>query len=353
MVLRTAVLDACPFCCSPRSVFVRSSPARTMPAPLGNPATRRPPVPSLVRGASLVRSVLARNYATVRPDDASARNRPGSGPLHHHHHHRLGHRSRRRGARERDPAGAGAGAGTDNSGSLAHKHVWPAAANPTPYEILGLPQTAAYQKKYFYALAKQYHPDLRHAAPAHLQGLAPAVRLERYRLLVAANDVLSNAHRRRMYDLHGHGWAPGEPAAGAGTKPYDPHWRRRPGTAAYNATWEDWERWRQENGGGPSSDQAGAQQTEQFMSNGGFAVVVLLLVSVVGWGQMSRAATTGAQMLALRDQHHEAISASLREQKMADALLSREDRVWNFLERREWSTFGQVLTGRTPPPEDT
>ena len=223
-------------------------------------------------------------------------------------------------------------------------HTWPAHKNPTPYEVLGLQKTGAYQKKRFYALAKQYHPDLHHCAPTHLQGLTAAERLERYRLLVAANDLLSHTGRRRMYDLYGQGWTPAKTAGGGGGVKYskreEREWRMRRGTAAYNATWEDWERWRQQNGGGASGDGPGAQQTEQFMSNGGFAVIVLVMVCIGGWGQMMRASSNGASILEMRDQQHRAVSGALRDRQTADAPLSRQDRVGSFLERREgWSGY--------------
>ncbi|CAK7199780.1 J domain-containing protein 1 [Sporothrix eucalyptigena] len=240
-----------------------------------------------------------------------------------------------------------------------HHHVWPASANPTPYEILGLAKNAAYQKKIFYALAKQYHPDLHHAAPDHLQGLSSKERLERYRLIVAANDLLSHTGRRRMYDVYGMGWTPTNVADKAEkARHYDREWRTRKDTSAYNATWEDWERWRQENGGGASGDGANAKQAEQFMSNGGFAVVVLIMVCIGGWGQMARATSHGASILEMRDQNHKAISNTLRDRQTQDAPLSRQDRVGSFLERREgWSGYDMGMgmsprIGNRRPGED-
>ncbi|KAL1900535.1 J domain-containing protein 1 [Sporothrix stenoceras] len=230
-----------------------------------------------------------------------------------------------------------------DSNNIAH-HTWPASPNPTPYEIFGQHKTATYQKKRFYALAKQYHPDMHHCAPEHLKGLSAAVRLERYRLIVAANDILSHTGRRRMYDLYGQGWTARDQNRSAEASAYgrqqDRMWRQRKGSAAYNATWEDWERWRQENGGGASGDDSTAKQTEQFMSNGGFAVIVLVMVFLGGWGQMTRANSNGASILAMRDENHAAISSTLQSQQEAIAPLSREGRVHSFVERREgWSTY--------------
>ncbi|CAK7568345.1 MAG: J domain-containing protein 1, partial [Sporothrix epigloea] len=232
-----------------------------------------------------------------------------------------------------------------------HGHTWPTAKNPTPYQVLGLPKTAAYHKKRFYALAKQYHPDLHHCAPPHLQGLTHAERLERYRLLVAANDLLSHTGRRRMYDLYGQGWTVSKTAIS--TPREEREWRTRRGTAAYNATWEDWEQWRRQNGGSESTDGADAKQTEQFMSNGGFAVIVLFVMCIGGWGQMMRASSQGASILDMRDQQHRSVLGALRDRQSADAQLSREDRVGVFLERREgWHSYDMSMDANSSQDDD-
>ncbi|KIH93897.1 hsp40 co-chaperone [Sporothrix brasiliensis 5110] len=315
-------MGACPYCCNARAALTRAprrttvAPLARLSRPLSRPVSGRPSVRPDAR--PIQRTTSTRAYATAIHDDGFLHSDDG----HAHGRHR---------PREH---------GSDGRGEMAH-HTWPASPNPTPYEIFGQHKTAAYQKKRFYALAKQYHPDMHHGTPAHVKGLSPAVRLERYRLIVAANDILSHAGRRRMYDLYGQGWAsPGDQGKMKAGGEYDHTWRQRKGSAAYNATWEDWERWRQENGAGPSGDAAGAKQTEQFMSNGGFAVVVLVLVFLGGYGQMTRASSHGASILARRDEHDAAISSTLQSQQAAIAPLSRAGRVDSFLERREgWGTY--------------
>lgn len=84
------------------------------------------------------------------------------------------------------------------------------------------------------------------------------------------------------------------------------------------------------------------------MSNGGFAVIVLVLVCIGGWGQMTRANSNGASILAMRDENHAAISSTLQSQQAAIAPLSREGRVDSFLERREgWSTYETGLMAQS------
>ena len=80
---------------------------------------------------------------------------------------------------------------------------WPKVPNPTPYEVLGLPPTASYVeiKKRYYQLAKKYHPDSRVGSAE-----AEQERLQRFRQVVQANELLSTARTRRIYEKEGSGW---------------------------------------------------------------------------------------------------------------------------------------------------
>ncbi|CAK7270075.1 J domain-containing protein 1 [Sporothrix epigloea] len=348
MILQASIMGACPCCCRARYAFTftRPSTQQTMAvAPLGRSLTRsfsrRPTIHSTAfPEPAAVCAGPMRTFATAAHNQDTFK--------HHDHHDNCqdqDHDHDKRAHRRRQ----------HDSSHSHHGHTWPASKHPTPYEVLGLPKTAAYQKKRFYALAKQYHPDLHHCAPTHLQGLTHAERLERYRLLVAANDLLSHTGRRRMYDLYGQGWAASKAAAAGSNRNahQDRDWRTRRGTAAYNATWEDWEQWRRQNGGSESTDGADAKQTEQFMSNGGFALIVLFAMCVGGWGQAMRATSQGASILDMRDQQHRAVLGALRDRQDADAQLSREDRVGVFLERREgWHSYDMAMEASSSPDED-
>ena len=87
---------------------------------------------------------------------------------------------------------------------------WPASASqgklPTPYEILKLRKGSPYNKRSFYELVKIYHPD--RAIPSHVRSdICPhPIRLERYRLIVAAHTILSDPSKRSAYDRWGAGW---------------------------------------------------------------------------------------------------------------------------------------------------
>lgn len=218
---------------------------------------------------------------------------------------------------------------------------WPISPNPTPYEIFSQTREAPYQKTQFYHLVKLYHPDRHHHVSGlshghghgHGHGLSTATMLERYRLIVAANNILSDPAKRRAYDLYGTGWA-GQADMHSPYRGADQSWRSRPGSAANNATWEDWERWHDERSRG-SRGSRGEKQVQQFMSNGGFAVIVIFFIVLGGIAQVTRAGSTSLTMQEMQDQQHKMISRKLMSQQAGHAPLSRKDRVWSFLERRE------------------
>ena len=108
------------------------------------------------------------------------------------------------------------------------------------YEILGVPRSAtqAEIKKAFRKLARDHHPD---------RNPGDATAEQRFKDVNEANAVLSDADKRKQYDLLGSNWeqvqrAGGRPGA-AGADPFGPGgpfagWRRRarPGRAATSAT---------------------------------------------------------------------------------------------------------------------
>ncbi|RAL10127.1 J domain-containing protein [Aspergillus homomorphus CBS 101889] len=92
---------------------------------------------------------------------------------------------------------------------------WPSTADElTPYRVLGLQPGEPYRKSAFYERAKLYHPDRHRTVPS---ALAPTVRASRYRMIVAAHELLSDPHKRQAYDRWGVGWmaAPQKTAGGA------------------------------------------------------------------------------------------------------------------------------------------
>ncbi|KAL7820794.1 hypothetical protein V8C26DRAFT_393353 [Trichoderma gracile] len=238
-------------------------------------------------------------------------------------------------------------------------HEWPKSPRPTPYEVLGISnKAAAYDKRRFYHLVKLYHPDTHDhhhhhhhhnhnhppssstptssspsSATSSIKSLSPATRLERYRMIVAANELLSSPPKRRMYDVHGLGWSHGDQPSPL--RDIDRSWRHQPGSAANNATWEDWERWREAQQGGGSG-----KGEPVYMSHGAFASIVVLMCLVGAMAQTNRAEASGAQYVGWADQHSADIGGRLRRNGSAVAGLSKDERVDYFLRERENVNFG-------------
>ncbi|KAK4132724.1 hypothetical protein BT67DRAFT_443632 [Trichocladium antarcticum] len=199
---------------------------------------------------------------------------------------------------------------------------WPTTANPTPYEILGLAKDAPYSKARFFQLAKIYHPD-RYQQTSD-DGISDLTKLDRYRMVVAANEIIGNHQKRRMYDTYGVGWGTQADQL-ARHRAADKAWRNEPGNASMNATWEDWERWQKKRDG----------VGEDGLSPSGFAAVTALFLVVATWGWATRAGTDSMNVMGLRDQRHAEISKELRKRQCETAYLSREGRVDSFLRHRE------------------
>ena len=211
---------------------------------------------------------------------------------------------------------------------------WPTSKHPTPYEILGLEKGAPYDKRAkarYFQLAKLYHPD--HHQHNSSDGLSRTAKLERYRLIVAANELLSDTQKRRMYDLYGIGWL-NQPAAQSSTHGYDREWHKRPGNPSMNATWEDWEKWYQER-----DSEGEKKQEEIFMSNSGFFAIMGLCIIVGTWVQATRAGANGTKLLDMREEQHLAVTQELWRRQAAIAGLNREARVNNFLQHREFEKW--------------
>ncbi|KAJ8127033.1 hypothetical protein O1611_g6605 [Lasiodiplodia mahajangana] len=225
--------------------------------------------------------------------------------------------------------------------SAADGYTWPVSLNPTPYEILAHPRRARYDKALFYELVKIYHPDRNHTTAG--SALPQAVRLERYRLVVAANEILSDDAKRKAYDLYGAGWN-GNRTLQSLYREADRSWRNEPGNASRNATWEDWERWRRERNG------ESRPQTPVFMSNELFVIVLCSFVVVGSFAQARRASTTTLNVVEMRDQKHAAISDGIKRRQNEQAHLNRHERVENFLRQRDsWNIVSSRDNGHESP----
>ncbi|KAF1920462.1 hypothetical protein BDU57DRAFT_15920 [Ampelomyces quisqualis] len=228
---------------------------------------------------------------------------------------------------------------------------WPEAITPhqtpTPYQILKCRRGELYTKQRFYALVKLYHPDRCHAG-SPVAELPLHVRLERYRLLVAAHDILSDIEKRKAYDTWGHGWAghhrtPSSPAA----REWDFDRRRWATDPRNNATWEDWERWRHDNAGEADSNSEMVQ-----LSNFAFISLILAFISIGGVIQGTRFSTFNSSVIERRDQIHREASTTLRRSMNATASGDHDKQIRNFLDHREAQLAGEASYQRLLPPAE-
>ncbi|KAK0610081.1 hypothetical protein B0T17DRAFT_126061 [Bombardia bombarda] len=211
--------------------------------------------------------------------------------------------------------------GNDKSGPQGQ---WPTSANPTPYEIFNQSHSAPYSKLRFYELVKIYHPD-RHHHTSH-DGIPHLTKLDRYRLVVAANDILSDPEKRRLYDLHGAGWG-AEPDLRSSYRAADRSWRDKADNASMNATWEDWERW--------YDRRNGKKQEPLYTSNGAFVGIIAAFAIMGSWAQVTRAGKNSVNLLDMREKHDAAISREMQQQHEATVGLGKEARVQTFLRQRD------------------
>jgi curved DNA-binding protein CbpA len=243
-------------------------------------------------------------------------------------------------------------------GSLRWPEITSANAIPTPYQIFNQKKGSPYSKKRFYELVKLYHPD-RHD-PDDCSGLPYATKLERYRLVVAANDLLSDPVKRGAYDIYGAGWngqpdvlrprdSSEQPAAWGGHS--ERGWGGGPSGPSQNATWEDWEKWYQREGKGP--------QEPRYVSNAAFVGLILAFAALGGMTQATRAGNYSISFLEQRDALHRNVSKDLmrRRKEAMGAYGSREERIESFLKQRDPYGYGvtdpkeESYRRVLPPPE--
>lgn len=239
-----------------------------------------------------------------------------------------------------------------SSGHSRHQHGglrWPevsrADAVPSPYQIFNQKKGSPYSKHRFYELVKMYHPDRHSQEDSIASDLPYATKLERYRLVVAANDILSDPIKRGAYDLYGAGWN-GQPDVGGPRDSGDPStrdwqsyagrgWGHKPKGPSQNATWEDWERWYQ-------TDAKGSQGSQSPISNGAFVGLLVLFAALGVIGQLTHG---GQYSLSFVDQqhalHNEMSQDLIRRRREAIAFDGdKQERIHSFLKQRDPYGYG-------------
>lgn len=229
---------------------------------------------------------------------------------------------------------------------------WPSQPLPTPYQIFRCSQQAPYSKGRYYHLVKLYHPD--HARHQQLQ-ISEAVRVERFRLIVSANTILSDPAKRAAYDRFGLGWniattpahncpnprwtERGRHGAPAGFDenygkggPYDP---------SRNATWEDWEKYYQRKSAAAAAARGETSDESQYQapihtSNRAFITIVAFLASLGGLANLSRANLNGQKFLDEADSRSAQLRTDMRKRREeAVTMGSKDKRIQAFLKSRD------------------
>ncbi|ETS83067.1 hypothetical protein PFICI_04943 [Pestalotiopsis fici W106-1] len=219
---------------------------------------------------------------------------------------------------------------------------WPNGSHITPYDILEQPKDQLYNKRRFYQLVMVYHPDRWQYTSYH--GVSKAARVERYRLIIEADKILSNPVKRKAYDERGVGWGLGSPADHGsnrtGFREHESHhkahmYRHQQGhDAKRNATWEDWEQWRD-----PRKRYESSQRQAVIICNRSFGLVLLLLAMIGGCGQLARMDHLTTEIARQRDRNHGDLCDQLLEAESRRAIANRAELVQAFLVRRAAASF--------------
>ncbi len=230
---------------------------------------------------------------------------------------------------------------------------WPQLSSrttiPTPYQIFHLDKDAIYTKRRFYELVKIYHPDrhISEKAISEMSSISSEERIERYRLVVAANDILSDPAKRSAYDRYGSGWGRHIDTRSQ-TRHSGFYYSTRPsGFDTYdspmrNATWEDWERWYQRHNR--------EKQEPVYFSNGTFLSMISVLAALAGVMQAKQMGEASFASLEQVEATTQECSKHLQSRRTASRELdNRNDRVQRFLESR--SPYGNATLG--PMDDDT
>ena len=223
---------------------------------------------------------------------------------------------------------------------------WPCRKNtpwtPSPYDIFELERNAVYSKHKFYELVKMYHPDMNGNLTCKLTQVE---RLERYRLVVQAHEILSDPEKRRAYDACGAGWRASRTATrytkgytSSDGKPYG-FGPDHDSSIFQNATWEDWEKWYRRHEQPTGSKQA---YSGTYAHPNAFASFVILLAILSGVLQATRAGQFSGSLEEKAKAFTEETSRFLssRANHFEENQIGAEGRIKHFLEKRDPSKYG-------------
>lgn len=208
---------------------------------------------------------------------------------------------------------------------------WPSTPSFTPYDIFKQDRAAPYSKRRYYDLVKIYHPDRPCNDHPVCRDITREVRLQRYRLIVSAHEILSDPSKRAAYDQFGVGWHDHPDHKTSPPPRYHPGMNMDDPIFA-NATWEDWQRWY--NRDNPK------QRT--IVDHRTFATFVILLAM---FGAAMQVSWLGQFTIGwderVRDMNEQSMRfLAGRRQQTQNQMKSTEAKVQSFLIRRDPSGYG-------------
>lgn len=214
-------------------------------------------------------------------------------------------------------------------------------AVPTPYQIFRLNKDSPYSKLRFYELVKIYHPDRNshESGSSHESVLPGSIKMERYRLIVTAHEILSDPVKRSAYDKSGAGWE-GQPEYCAPKYNWGQDNNARwsgfdtNNSPFGNATWEDWERWYQ---------RGKSKQEPVYFSNGGFLMLVLTAMFLGGIGQSVQVRDYSNVFQRQVEKVHDDASKAMRQRRIeTQGFGNRDERLQKFLRTRDPHGYGVI-----------
>lgn len=215
---------------------------------------------------------------------------------------------------------------------------WPMSPTYTPYDIFKQRKGDPYSKRRFYELVKIYHPDRPCNNHPQCRHISDAVKLERYRLVVAAHEILSDPAKRDTFDKYGAGWHQWNRITGFGddefkpnddTKQYNGSSEGFEDSIYKNATWEDWDRWYHRHEPRRPQNYDVSQNT--------FTSLIVIITIFAGIGQLSTLSSYSSSVDERVKELNERCSrflAGRREQTLTQ-MDSQDARVQNFLIKRD------------------
>lgn len=234
-----------------------------------------------------------------------------------------------------------------SSGGSSGIPDWPRSSRPTPYEIFNTTPTAFDKKelkKTFYAMAKAYHPDTQ----GIIGGLSYDVRVDRFKKISAAYEILKDDSKRRAFDGRQQ-FSRAARASTSGSASWDPFYGFDPSYAGH----PDFEAARSRNYDHTKYRKAADEKFQQDLREGTKQLFILFCIAVGVLGIVETAALFRLSDWAKARSDTESYRLGLeveRARRNYDLGLMPDDRIARFLAARESTAYyqdGPVLPAPT------